>query len=166
MDLSTKICRECGAEKSVSEFNKTNKIFSNYGVSKGCKPYCKSCDREIKRKWRQDNVLRLRQKEKQFRNDLKSRVIKALGNQCACCGELNKEFLTVDHINGDGHLHRKEKSSSVCVHKDIENQGFPRDKYRVLCMNCNCSIAWFGYCPHKIDRVVTEMEVSLANRSR
>lgn len=26
---------------------------------------------------------------------------------CACCGEKNIEFLTIDHIDGGGHTHRK-----------------------------------------------------------
>jgi len=27
-----------------------------------------------------------------------------------------------------------------------------RDKYRVLCMDCNFSLGAWGYCPHEIER--------------
>ena len=87
------------------------------------------------------------------RRRLKWEVIEHLGGKCACCGETALEFLTVDHINGDGAEHRrnltgKNRGGSVRVYKDIRNQGYPKDKYRVLCFNCNCSIGCWGYCPH------------------
>ena len=84
---------------------------------------------------------------------LKWEVVTALGGKCACCGESEPEFLTVDHINGDGAAHRKKvtgttRASSIMVYKDIKRQGFPRTVYRVLCFNCNCAIGCWGYCPH------------------
>jgi hypothetical protein len=64
--------------------------------------------------------------------------------------------LTVDHINGDGADHRRSLSpnghsteaNTRSVYRDIRRQGYPRDKYRVLCFNCNCSIGVWGYCGH------------------
>jgi hypothetical protein len=29
-----------------------------------------------------------------------------LGNKCACCGETNPVFLSLDHINNDGYIDR------------------------------------------------------------
>lgn len=86
------------------------------------------------------------------RNDyyakLKVIVIQGLGGQCVCCENKCIEFLTVDHINGDGSVHRDSVGRGIGVYKDIRNQNFPRDKYRVLCSNCHFAITWYGYCPH------------------
>ena len=30
--------------------------------------------------------------------------------------------------------------------------GFPKDKYRLLCHNCNQSMGWYGYCPHQKEK--------------
>ena len=79
---------------------------------------------------------------------LKVIVIKGLGGKCVCCGDIHIEFLTVDHINGDGSVHRDSVGKGVGVYKDIRNQNFPLDKYRVLCSNCHFAITWYGYCPH------------------
>lgn len=65
---------------------------------------------------------------------------------CECCGESHIEFLTIDHIDGGGNIHRKEIGSSALYGWLIKNN-FP-DGYRVLCMNCNWSIGIRGYCPH------------------
>ncbi|HEC74802.1 MAG TPA: hypothetical protein ENI26_10605 [Methylophaga aminisulfidivorans] len=82
---------------------------------------------------------------------MKVEVIKGLGGKCVCCGESCKEFLTVDHINGDGAAHRERLKRSYAVYRDIRNQNFPRDKYRLLCSNCHNSISWYGYCPHVVE---------------
>jgi hypothetical protein len=80
-------------------------------------------------------------------------VIDNLGGKCACCGETMREFLTVDHVNGDGSEHRKalsgnSRSSSIQIYREIRRLGYPRDRFRVLCFNCNCAIGCWGYCPH------------------
>ena len=56
-------------------------------------------------------------------------------------------FLSVDHIEGGGGLHRKTiKADSVAqwlVHK-----GFPSG-YQILCFNCNWAKYRLGACPHQ-----------------
>ena len=86
---------------------------------------------------------------------LKWDTIKKLGGQCACCGCKTPEFLTVDHVNGDGAKHRdysaRNRGGRRCsktIYRDIRREGYPRDKYRVLCISCNFSIGVWGYCPH------------------
>lgn len=73
------------------------------------------------------------------------------GYKCACCGESNKKFLTLDHINNDGAAHRK-----LIKHNDgramfiwIMKNGFP-PIFQILCYNCNCGKnVNGGICPHK-----------------
>lgn len=64
--------------------------------------------------------------------------------ECECCHDNHFEFLTVDHINGDGKTHRKKVGD---VYQWALNNDFPPG-LRVLCMNCNLSFGIYGYCPH------------------
>lgn len=76
-------------------------------------------------------------------------VLDYYGGKCACCGESNREFLAIDHINKDGAEERKiRKKRNIAV--SIISQGFPKDKYRVLCHNCNMSLGIYDYCPHQL----------------
>jgi hypothetical protein len=73
------------------------------------------------------------------------------GNSCFCCGETNRLFLTIEHLNGDGAQHRKRlgRESADSIIRDIKKQGWP-DGYATLCMNCNFA-KWRnnGICPHE-----------------
>ena len=68
---------------------------------------------------------------------------------CDCCGETIYEFLTIDHINGGGRAHRKEihgTFASIC--QWLKRHDFP-DGFRVLCLNCNGALGFYGFCPHQ-----------------
>jgi len=69
--------------------------------------------------------------------------------KCACCGETNVEFLTIDHINGEGHKQRKTQGLGTQFYYWLKRNNFP-EGFRVLCYNCNCGRAKNGgICPHK-----------------
>lgn len=53
---------------------------------------------------------------------------------CELCGEDDTDVLTLDHINGNGHKHRKEVGTDFYCW--IVRNHFPHG-YRVLCFNCN-----------------------------
>jgi hypothetical protein len=89
------------------------------------------------------------------RAKLKAEVFSHYGDRCACCGEVDPRFLTLDHVNGNGRAHRKSlgkngvNPSSYAVFYDIKKQGFPPG-FQVLCFNCNCGRQQNGgVCPHK-----------------
>ncbi|MDP2754423.1 MAG: hypothetical protein Q8P40_08545 [Nitrospirota bacterium] len=68
--------------------------------------------------------------------------------RCSCCGESHEEFLSIDHINGDGAKHRRIIGrGGVKLYRWLKKNEFP-EGYRVLCMNCNWAIGIHGYCPH------------------
>ena len=67
---------------------------------------------------------------------------------CQCCKENNIEFLGIDHINGGGTKHRKSLLGIGFYKWLIDKRKMP-SKYRVLCHNCNLSIGFYKYCPHK-----------------
>ncbi len=77
----------------------------------------------------------------------KLQVIAAYGAMCVCCGETAVEFLTIDHINGGGVKH--VKSLNTTFYKFLIKNNFPKDEYRLLCMNCNSAYARYGSCPHQ-----------------
>lgn len=84
---------------------------------------------------------------------LKQEIIDAYGGKCECCGEITFEFLTIDHINGDGAEHRRQiGGKGRRLYAAIKAEGFPKDRYRLLCFNCNIALGFYGYCPHHPER--------------
>ena len=65
--------------------------------------------------------------------------------KCACCGEEHIEFLSIDHINGEGK--KIGPRGGVTLYAWIIKNNYP-PYFRVLCFNCNLSLGFFGYCPH------------------
>ncbi len=91
--------------------------------------------REQRNRWAKTNYQRLRLK-----------AIEHYGGKCACCGEKRNEFLGIDHIDGGGTNHRKELK--VSIYRYLSRNNYPKG-FRVLCHNCNLSLGFYGYCPHK-----------------
>jgi hypothetical protein len=100
------------------------------------------------RKYYDDNRPAVLQKRTDQDRAAKQAVIAAYGGKCECCGETHWQLLTIDHINGDGHLHRRKVGKGRKIYKDLIRLGFPKDNYRLLCFNCNIARGFYGYCPH------------------
>lgn len=81
---------------------------------------------------------------------VKHQVIAMYGGICACCGESEYGFLTIDHKLGGGAAHRRELkgSSSITYYRSLLKE-FRPDLYQVLCMNCNWGSRLTGVCPHQ-----------------
>jgi hypothetical protein len=91
------------------------------------------------------------------------KILDHYGRKCACCGEEEVLFLTVDHINNDGALHKKIIGSKdpASVRKWIVDNNFP-DTFQILCYNCNCAKGKLGYCPHQMNRT-TDLNLECKN---
>ena len=69
-------------------------------------------------------------------------AINGLGGVCEGCGCEEFAVLTVDHIHGGGCAHRRalngngNRANGAIFYNAILREGLPRDKYRVLCWNC------------------------------
>lgn len=88
--------------------------------------------------------------QKEHRVRLKRAAIDTYGGVCACCGESDLEFLTIDHINNDGNKWRRNGwSGGIKFYRQLKNAGYPKGELQVLCFNCNCAKAFYGYCPHE-----------------
>jgi hypothetical protein len=74
------------------------------------------------------------------------------GYRCACCGETERLFLSIDHINNDGAEERKSgkySGSGYGFYRWLRKSGFPSG-YQVLCMNCQVGKHKNGgVCPHQ-----------------
>lgn len=82
------------------------------------------------------------------RTKLRAQVLSAYGGVCECCGEREPRFLGVDHRNGDGAAHRASMKSSGYLYNLLKKLGYPKDRFRLLCHNCNAASGTKGVCPH------------------
>lgn len=124
-------------------------------------PYaeCKVCYRGNRARYVKANLDKVRQIDKVAQAKKRARIKNAVfaaygGFICACCGETEKKFLTLDHINNDGSAFRmkiagKRTASGFTTYAWLVRNGFP-EGYQVLCMNCNYGKQMNkGVCPHK-----------------
>jgi len=125
-----KQCAKCDDTKPLNEF------YVNVKMCSGRHSYCKSCCR----------------KDKQRKRDVtKDAVFNSYGGYvCACCGETEPNFLTIDHMNNDGAAHRKSiNGGGTRLYDWLKARDFP-DGYQVLCLNCNMGkYRNGGVCPHQ-----------------
>ncbi len=79
------------------------------------------------------------------------KVFTHYGSKCACCGESEQSFLTLDHINGDGSAQRRSAKvgAGQNYYRHIIRQDFPKD-LQLLCWNCNMSKHYLGQCAHSL----------------
>jgi hypothetical protein len=94
-------------------------------------------------------AIRTRKNAKALRARRRLDVLKAYGNRCACCGEDEQNFLGIDHIHGGGNAERRAIGCNENFYRRIQKLGYPKDKYRLLCHNCNMSRSFYGECPHR-----------------
>jgi hypothetical protein len=99
----------------------------------------------------------------QRRRMLKAETMLAYGGACACCGEENVDFLTIDHIDGNGAAERTRFRDPVVqgrgrgganFYYKLKADGFPDPrKYQVLCANCNGAKGTGRECPCRKSRL-------------
>ncbi len=107
--------------------------------------------REYHTAWRRKNPEKCAASAKKYQQRLKQDLFEAYGAVCACCGEDEITFLTVEHSNGDGKEHRARVGNNV--YHDLKRRGFPQGEgIEVLCMNCNFARRFDNTCPHKKDK--------------
>lgn len=89
--------------------------------------------------WRSENAEYIRQSRHEKWVALRTKVLSHYGGnppKCACCGESEPSFLTLDHINGDGKEHRSKVGSGHRIYYLAEKLGWPIG-LQILCWNCN-----------------------------
>lgn len=102
--------------------------------------------------WNAKNRSKISAYQKTYKARLRKEVVGYYSRyeyRCICCHEDSWEFLTIDHIEGNGSAHRREIGSrgGHSFYVWLIKNNFPQG-YRVLCSNCNHSLGVWGYCPH------------------
>ena len=164
-----KQCTKCLVAKPLNEYYRNRGICRKcYNITQKLK-YNSSLPAVTKKRQRfntyySNNKEKLkayhREHTKKYRVALRLEIITTLGGKCECCGELNIEFLTLEHKFNDGARHSRalvptgvKPARSDAIYLDVKRQGFPKDKYGILCWNCNSSKGAYGYCPHQKQQV-------------
>jgi hypothetical protein len=159
--MREKYCTGCGRLQPIDDFGRDHRMRD--GHVKRCRP-CLGIQRkergftrgslEARLAWerkyyseRHDQILAY---SKTYSDRLRQHVLAAYGHRCACCGETAAEFLAVDHVEGRGGEELKHLGvSGRGFYLWLKRRGFPRDRFRLLCHNCNSARGLYGYCPHE-----------------
>ena len=150
-----KPCRKCG---EVGELAKRRTV-------------CKTCWNKAQYEWRQRNKQRWselkagyhakkrqnpewteseRKRGREYWARLRKEALAVYGEKCACCGESEPKFLSLDHVFNNGAEHRRQiKHKGSGIWKWLKDHGYPGG-FQTLCMNCNFGrYLNGGTCPHK-----------------
>lgn len=177
-------CRVCGKTKTVADFPKTAVDYActecrgKYAIQKYREKRAKMNSDELqalkdkinaRQKAARDKRLsemseeeaksykdRINAGNTERRNAVRDAVYKAYGGyKCACCGETERAFLSIDHIHNDGaeHKRRFKLQTGEQLYRWLIRHNFPPG-FQILCMNCQ----WGkrnnnGVCPHQIRKV-------------
>lgn len=126
-----KFCTLCHKNLSIVDFPKNSK--SSFGVD----PRCKNCKNAYARnKW------------SELRVEVLSYYSKGIPT-CACCGERTIQFLSIDHVEGNGNAHIRSLKNPSRIMQWLKKNNYPQG-FRILCHNCNLSIGFYGSCPHSV----------------
>jgi hypothetical protein len=157
-----KKCGTCGARKPARQFywksvdRKTGERYrsfectvctrartkANSGVKRAADPV--GCNKYFRKRYQQ----------------IKDEVFAHYGGYiCACCGETEKIFMSLDHINNDGAEFRTRTfGSRFCAgyrtYEWLWRNGYPEEcKLQILCANCQYGKRMNnGICPHQVRR--------------
>lgn len=111
---------------------------------------CITCRKMRDKQRYQEKREIIRERQRTYDFTIKIKVIEAYGGKCVCCEETVPQFLTIDHIYNN-EMVDKEKSENLSgtkLYRWLIQNNFPKEKYQLLCYNCNCAKGLYGYCPH------------------
>lgn len=82
-----------------------------------------------------------------YKREARAKLFETYGGKCSCCGEADKRFLTLHHVNGDGTKARE--NGALKALRDAVKADDPT-AYTILCFNCHLGMhSNGGVCPHK-----------------
>jgi hypothetical protein len=158
--ITEKVCTACKELKPLDSY------YTRPNRASGYHAQCKSCQMKKVMSYRPRYADKQSVYSKVSYQRLKSEIIEAYGGSCVCCGELERDFLTIDHVNGDGAESRRAgEGLGGSLYCKLKREGFPRDRYQLLCYNCNCSKKQFGRCPHTTRHIVSEGGLDSSSKS-
>lgn len=177
-------CSVCGVTKTVDDFPKHAVDYactacrSAYAIRKYHEKRARMSESELKAlkdrindrqsRQRKERLERMSEEEKaahvakinadnrRRRDEVRDMVYQAYGGYvCACCGETERSFLSIDHVHNDGAEHKRKFNlrTGEQMYRWLIRHNFPPG-FQILCMNCQ----WGkrnnnGVCPHQIGKV-------------
>ncbi len=149
--LSTKDYGHCGMSGCHEKCEINKNTYKPYY-------YCEEHKKARKNKPSRSHEVRTRENARTLERyyEFKDQFFEMYGQVCSCCGESYKVFLTLDHVQGGGNYHRRDRGT-VGVWKDAIKKYQP-EVFQVLCFNCNNAKVIMGECPHKKQRNRTSRE--------
>lgn len=142
------VCKECRKQYRREWGQRSKEWLRNYRATH-------SREKDIARAshWNIEHADRHREHCLAYYYRLQDAAIMAYGGyRCACCGETERLFLTIDHINNDGKEDRKRLGffhHGAKFYKWLKDHQWPAG-YQVLCSNCNHGKHRNnGVCPHQ-----------------
>ena len=109
------------------------------------------------KRYRKRNLRDVRKREVMNTEQLKRVVFDYYSDgklECACCGEKEYKFLTLDHKDNDGNEDRRQHPNQATgkkLYARLIKNKFP-EKFQLLCFNCNMRKGIDGICPHEVKR--------------
>lgn len=152
-----KRCTRCKQTKEATSafFNRSKS--SADGFYNECRA-CRTQIRQLRRTQSKDRWQRIKHDPGNLRREgrirIREEMVAAYGGRCTCCGEAREPFLTLDHIGGrDNHNHPWGLTrGGTSIYPQLKQMGWPKDRYRLLCMNCNWAKRGGRECPHELER--------------
>jgi hypothetical protein len=173
--MQMRTCNDCGKTAPEDQFSKNGRWYRNQCLE--CKRAYNRKDYEAHREKRIAQVTRWYEDHRDEKLEYAKEHYKAnkaqyhklaaesdkrliaetfafYGNKCACCGEAEPMFLTIDHVEGNGNKHRREvlggfNKAGKATYRWLRQNGFPTG-FQCLCQNCNVGKHRNkGICPHK-----------------
>ena len=152
------VCKKCGIDKTESEFpvkRSKGKSYRSSACTKCCSWQGSENRRKLRakdpeayrkkhtedaRRWRLANPEKSKEMQKRYRDNRRKKLMELLGGiKCARCGFDDYRALHIDHVNGGGNREKLMLGQASFplrfIREEIERYG--RDKYQVLCANCN-----------------------------
>lgn len=135
-------CRDCGASSTDYKLcevcrRKAADSMLSTAHDRAARECCKRCGK-------QSITAHCPECKKKFKNERQALVREVYeyygGCYCACCGEDEFLFLTIDHIDNNGSEHRKRLpygkfTTGVNMARWLKKNSYPNG-FQVLCINC------------------------------
>lgn len=137
-------CRRCGCD--------LNKETWHPSLRKKNSKVCKACNLSLGNDWRKKNPDRSRAYAKKYyrqnpgyslnwcrqnRKKIRAEMLLSYGGKCNQCGTDNPIVLDIDHVNNDGAVDRKNGLWGWRLYRWLRKNGYPKDRFQLLCRNCN-----------------------------
>lgn len=121
-----KVCKDCGCEKSITEFAKHPRT--------GTQPRCKECQRQLSKQWYRENkakqIASVRKNNKRYTDAFK---IWKSAQKCSVCGESHPPCLEFHHLDSDDKIGDVSNTKMQSIPKIVAEL----NKCAVLCANCH-----------------------------